>query len=188
MALINFLINIHHRAFCTISKMTDGWFIEALARLLFLAVLLQYFWNSGKTKIGEGIGGIFQIQDSAYFQILGEAGMISYDFDTANIPWYIDFIVHLGTYSEFILPLLIILGLFTRIAAIGMAIFVLVQSYVDIYVHKVSEKTIGSLFDGDALSVIMDQRALWMFLFIVLIVKGGGKLSLDYLLAKYRQA
>lgn len=185
MTLINYFINLHSRVFGSISKMADGWFVEALARFVFLAVLLQYFWNSGKTKIGDGLAGIFQIQDGAYFQILGEAGMVNYDFDTANIPWYIDAIVALGTYSEFLLPLMIVLGLFTRIAAIGMAIFVLVQSYVDIYVHKVSETTTGKLFDGDAASLIMDQRAFWMFLFIVLIVKGAGKLSLDQLLGRY---
>ncbi len=188
MSLINSLKKLHDAVFGAIEKIGDGWLVGALARLTFLAVLFGYFWNSGKTKIGEGLFGIFQIQDGAYFQILGEAGMIAYEFDTANIPWYVDLIVFIGTISEFLLPLLIIAGLFTRIAAAGMAIFVFVQSYVDIYVHKVDAGTIGTLFDREATSLVMDQRALWMFLFAVLIIKGAGALSIDRLLANWWKA
>ena len=44
-------------------------------------------------------------------------------------------VVTVGTYSEFLLPVLIVLGLFTRIAALGMIGFTLVQSFVDITWH-----------------------------------------------------
>lgn len=188
MTLISPLRKLHDTVFSQIEKSGDGWLLGALARLTFLAVLFGYFWNSGKTKIGEGLFGIFQIQDGAYFQILGEAGMIAYDFDTANIPWYLDLMVFVGTLSEFLLPLLIVLGLFTRIAAAGMAIFVMVQSYVDIYVHNVDAGTVGALFDREASSLVMDQRALWMFLFAVLIIKGAGAISIDRVLSNWWNA
>jgi len=184
MALIKQIVGLHNSVFKHLETLTGGWLLGALARLVFLAVLFQYFWNSGLTKIGDGLFGIFQIQDGAYFQVLGETGMIAYEFDTANIPFYVDAIVALGTWAEFVLPILIVVGLCTRIAAAGMAIFVFVQSYVDIAVHKVEAATIGTLFDRDSASVIMDQRTLWMLLFAVLILKGAGKLSLDTLVSR----
>lgn len=185
MALIQFLTNLHNGFFSKLHTLTHGWFLPLWARLTFLAVLFFYFINSAKTKVGEGFAGFFQIQDGAYFQILGEAGMVAYEFDTANIPFYIDAVVWLGTYMEFLLPILIVLGLFTRIAAIGMIVFVFVQSYVDIAVHNVDAKTVGALFDRDAGSLVMDQRALWILLFLVLVFKGAGKLSLDTIVSKW---
>ena len=185
MKLIAAIKHLHDAFFATLDRLTSGWLTGLLARLTFLAVLFFYYVNSVQTKIGEGIMGIFQIQDSAYFQILGEEGMLAYDFDTANIPWFIDLVVALGTYMEFLLPVAIVLGLFTRIAAIGMAVFVLIQSYVDIAVHKVDAGTIGALFDRHSDSLVMDQRALWLFLLAVLILKGAGSLSLDRLLGTW---
>ena len=188
MALINSLSRLHHTVFAALARQADSWLLGLLARLAFAAVLFLYFWNSAMTKIGEGLFGIFSIQDSAYYQILGEAGMTAYEFDTANIPWFVDLIVMTGTWAEIVLPPMIILGLFTRIAAIGMSVFVLVQSWVDINIHKVDAGTIGALFDRDSASVIMDQRALWLFVFVALILKGAGSISLDKLLANRNQA
>lgn len=184
MSLIETLTGLHHRVFALVERQGDTWLIGLLARLGFIAVLFGYFWNSAMTKIGDGVFGFLTIKDGAYFQILGETGMVAYDFDTANIPWYIDLVVLAGTWGEIILPLLLVIGLFTRIAAIGMMIFVFVQSYVDIAVHKVDSGTIGALFDRDSASVIMDQRALWMFLFAILVIKGAGMISVDWLLAR----
>lgn len=183
MTIVSQLVILHQRVFSWLENHADRWLLGLLARIVFLAVLAFYFWNSAKTKIGEGFFGFLNIQDGAYFQILGEQGMLAYEFDTANIPFHVDAIVYLGTWMEFILPALIILGLFTRIAAIGMMIFVIVQSYVDIAVHKVDPTTIGALFDRQSGSVILDQRALWSFLLIYLILKGAGALSLDRVLA-----
>lgn len=188
MKALSHIKTLHDSVFGAIEKIAGNWLVALLARLTFLGVLFFYFWNSGLTKIGEGLFGIFSIQDSAYIQILGEEGMLAYEFDTANIPWYIDLVVFMGTIAEFALPLMIVLGLFTRIAAAGMAIFIFVQSYVDIYVHKIDAGTIGTLFDREATSLVYDQRALWLFLLAVLIVKGGGSLSLDRLLSNWWRA
>lgn len=185
MSALTQIVRLHHTVFHTLNRAADTWLLGLLARLTFASVLFLYFWNSALTKIGEGVFGIFSIQDSAYFQILGEQGMIAYEFDTANIPFHVDAIVALGTWSEFALPLMIVFGLFTRIAAMGMTIFVFVQSWVDIYVHKVDAGTIGMLFDRVSGSVVMDQRALWVFLFAVLILKGAGAISLDRLLKSW---
>ena len=177
---MNFLINLHHSVFGAIERMGDKWLLGLLARLVFVAVLLLYFWNSGWGKIS-GIG----VDDSAYFTIMGFEKFEAFGADVANIPFYWKIIVHLGTYGELLLPLLIVVGLFTRIAAAGMAIFVIVQSYVDIAVHGVDAGTIGKLFDRHSESVIMDQRTLWMLIFALLVIKGAGALSLDHVLRNW---
>jgi putative oxidoreductase len=92
-------------------------------------------------------------------------------------------VVLAGTYAEFILPLLIVIGLFTRLASLGMIGFVIVQSLTDIYGHGATDgKTLGALFDRFPDAVILDQRLFWVFLLAVLVVKGAGALSVDALL------
>lgn len=163
----------------------DGWFLGLAARLTFAAVLLGYYWNSALTKIEPGFFGFLAIRDAAYFQIIPlvvEAR--GYDASAVPVfPW--GAIVALGTYSEFILPALIVLGLFTRLAALGMIGFIVIQSYVDIAYHGADATTIGTLFDRLPDSAILDQRALWVFLLLVLVVKGAGLISVDALLGRW---
>ncbi len=162
----------------------DGWFLGLAARFLFAAVLLVYYLNSASTKVGEGIAGFFSVGDNAYFQILPSV-VEAYGYDASQVPFFpYDLIVIAGTYAEFILPILIVLGLFTRLAALGMIGFTLVQSYVDIAFHGVDAKTIGAWFDRFSDAAIMDQRALWVFLLVTLVVKGAGAVSLDWVLGK----
>ena len=166
----------------------DGWLIGLLARLTFAAVLFGYYWNSALTKIGDGPLGFLEITDGAYAQILPSV-MEANGYDSSAIgflPWGL--IVTLGTWAEFVLPVLIVAGLFTRLAALGMAVFVAVQSYVDIAFHGADAETIGALFDRVPSATIADQRALWAFLLVTLVVKGGGALSLDALLGRMLRA
>jgi putative oxidoreductase len=78
-----------------------------------------------------------------------------------------------------VLPMLIVAGLATRLAALGMIAFIAVQSFVDVAFHHADAATIGALFDRLPGAVILDRRALWIFLLVVLVVKGAGALSLD---------
>ena len=48
-------------------------------------------------------------------------------------------------------------------------------------------QTIGAWFDRQSGSLIMDQRAFWIFLLVVLVLRGGGPLSLDRLLGLERR-
>ena len=105
-------------------------------------------------------------------------------YDPSALAIHHHLIVYAGTYAEFILPGLVIVGLFTRLAAIGMIVFIAVQSYVDIAFHGADEKTIGALFDRFADSAIVDQRTLWLVPLVYLVVKGAGAISLDHLLAR----
>ena len=85
-------------------------------------------------------------------------------------------IVLLGSWAEVILPLLILIGLFTRGAALAMMGFVVVQSVVDICGHDVAA---GAWFDRASDSVIMDQRLFWLFILAILFTKGAGPFSID---------
>jgi putative oxidoreductase len=184
--MINLITGLHQSVFGWIQERLQDWFPGLLARVTFASVLLLYFLNSARTKVGDGAGGFFQVQDNAYFQILPKV-VEQFGYDASQVPVFpYQLIVYAGTYSEFVLPVLIVVGLFTRIAAIGMVIFVLVQSYVDITAHGADEKTIGSFFDRLPDAAIADQRALWIFLLVYLAVYGAGKLSLDHLFAGRR--
>ncbi len=179
------LVALHDRLFAAIERAAEPWLLGLLARLLFAGVLFGYYWNSALTKIGEGLGGVFAIQDGAYWQMFGEATLAEYGYDASQLPLLpYDLMAVAGTYAEFLLPILIVLGLATRLAALGMAVFVLVQSWVDVTVHGLDAASIGALFDRLPNAAIWDQRSLWLFPLLYLVVKGAGLVSLDGLLRR----
>lgn len=183
--MIDEVVELHQRFFRGLERLLDGWFLGLFARFVFAGVLLVYFLNSALTKIGPGLFGFLQLTPGAYIQIVPGA-MEAAGYDPAAVAfWPYGLIVHLGTYAEFVLPVLVVLGLFTRLAALGMIGFVAVQTYVDIAFHGADEATIGALFDHVSGSVIVDQRTLWLMPLVYLVVKGAGALSLDGLLARF---
>jgi len=156
------------------------WILPTVSRFIFAAVLAVYFWVSGLTKVGDGILGIFQPSLGAYAQIFPRVmEQVGYDVDALSL--YHWAVVTAGTVAEFILPALIILGLLTRLSAIGMIGFIVVQSLTDLIGHNKWDDSLvlGAWFDAPSNSLIMDQRSLWVFLLLVLVIKGAGPLSLD---------
>lgn len=152
--------------------------LPILARLVFVLVLLMYFWNSALTKLGPGLFGWLFPGDGAYVQIFPRAmEAVSYDSSQLSL-WYWAVAV-LGMWAEFVLPALIVLGLLTRLAALGMIGFILVQTATDIVAHGALP---GAWLDTASDAVILDQRALWVLLLLILVARGGGWLSLDRLL------
>jgi putative oxidoreductase len=164
-------------------KALGDWFLPTFARFSFAAVLLMYFWNSAKTKLGDGFLGILRPSDNAYIQMFPKT-VEALGYDTSQLGVFHWVVAVAGTAAEFVLPLLIVIGLFTRLAAIGMIGFVFVQSIVDVYGHGVAGKDIGGWFDGPSNALILDQRLMWVVVFTILVVKGAGPLSVDKLLAK----
>ncbi|MFO7921944.1 MAG: DoxX family protein [Nioella sp.] len=178
---MNALISLHDKVFDMVEHRLGPVLMPSLARLIFAGTLLVYFWNSGLTKLGDGVAGIVQPGFNAYAQVLPRiAESVSYDASQIGFGWKL--VVLAGTWAEFILPALLILGLFTRLAALGMIGFVVVQSYVDIVGHNADASTIGTWFDATSDSLILDQRAFWVFLLLFLVVRGAGPLSLDAVL------
>ncbi|MCM2560557.1 DoxX family membrane protein [Lutimaribacter sp. EGI FJ00015] len=175
------LLGIYHRLTAPIAHL-DG-LLPILARFVFAAVLLPYFWASAMTKLGDGVFGIFVPSAGAYAQIFPRA-MEAAGFDTSQLSFLHTLVVLAGTWAEFILPLLLILGLLTRAAALGMIGFIVVQSLTDLYGHGGIDhaETLGAWFDRQPDSLILDQRALWMLVLLVPAIKGAGALSLDAVL------
>lgn len=168
------LIGLHNGIFATLSALTDRWLLATLARFTFAATLLVYFWRSASIKLD----GLFTLSFGSYGQILP----VKYEavgYDPSLLSVLDKTIVYAGTYAEFILPALVVIGLFTRLAAIGMIGFVAVQTLVDITGHHADATTIGGWFDRIADSQIMDQRLFWLAILITIVVKGAGPLSLD---------
>ena len=150
------------------------WVLPTLARLIFAAVLLVYFWASALTKFD----GVFAPSTGAFAQIYPRAlEAVGYDAGQLGVLPYL--VVLLGGWAEFVLPALIVLGLLTRAAALGMIGFVVMQSLTDIWGHMADAATIGGWFDRASDALILDQRAFWVTSLIVLVFKGAGPLSLD---------
>lgn len=175
---MNALVSLHNGVFGRLERV--DWLLPTLARVIFAATLLMYFWVSALTKLGDGFRGLFVPADGAYTQVFPRVFVeVGYDIDALGV--YHWAVVIIGTWAEFILPALIVLGLLTRISALGMIVFITVQTMTDLYGHErmADPKTLGAWFDRFPDSVIMDQRALWIMLLLILVFKGAGPLSLD---------
>lgn len=177
------ILNLHDRIFTTITNFLAPWFLSTTARFSFTSVLLLFFWTSGKTKIGDSI---FSPSFGAYAQIFPKK-FESLGYDESLMSSFDTLVVLLGTYAEFILPTLIALGLFTRLASVGMIGFIAMMSIVDITGHGADATTVGQMFDRLPYGLILDQRLLWVFVLLVLVVKGAGPISLDYVLNRFRK-
>ena len=158
--------------------------MPTLARLIFAAILARYFWASAMTKAGMDFGGLLSPSARAVAQILPRRAE-ALGYDVSRLSGSETLIVLAGTWAEFLLPALLLLGLFTGPAALGMVIFVVVQTLTDIHGHGVADAaSLGAWFDTRPDAPIMDQRALWLVPLLVLVTRGAGPLSLDHLLKR----
>ncbi|MTI16528.1 DoxX family protein [Rhodobacteraceae bacterium RKSG542] len=179
MGIVRFFAGLYNGFFYGIERLAGDWFLGAVARFVFASTLLLYFWNSAMTKIGPGLFGFLEPTTGAYAQILPQITEAA-GYDTTAIAFFpYGLIVIAGTLAEIILPALVVLGLFTRAASLGMIGFLIVMSYVDIVGHGADATAIGGLFDGNPSGLILDQRMYWGFVLLYLVVRGAGALSLD---------
>ena len=185
-AAVENLIGLHDRIFERIETAGDRWLLGLIARFAFAATLWIYFLNSASTKVGDGLAGFFSVSPGAYYQIaLPAVEAAGGDIDAISfLPWGL--IVHMGTYAEFLLPVLVVLGLFSRLAALGMIGFIAVQTLVDITVHQIGAESIGAWFDRFPDGMIADHRLLWVIPLMIIAIKGPGLFSLDTLLVRAR--
>jgi putative oxidoreductase len=156
--------------------------LTTLARFTFAATLLGYFWASALTKVGDGFFGVFSPSFGAYAQIFPKL-MEAISYDVSQLSLWHSIVVIAGTLAEFVLPLLIVIGLFTRLSAVAMIGFIAVQTLTDLFGHGAIEhsETLGTWFDRIPDSLILDQRLFWMLILVTLITKGAGPLSVDRL-------
>ncbi|HMS22084.1 MAG TPA: DoxX family protein [Sphingorhabdus sp.] len=132
---------------------------EAIMLLFVRVALAGIFWRSGRTKVEEG--SWLSVSDST---------LTLFSEDPFNkVPLLpSDFAAHLTTYAELALPILLVLGLFTRMTAfalLGMTLVIQIFVFPDAW---------------------WPVHSLWVALAFVLIVRGGGGLSVDALLTGRR--
>jgi putative oxidoreductase len=128
---------------------------EGLVLLFMRVVLAGIFWRSGQTKIVEGTW--FTISENTFYLFEDEYGGVPLPSDLAAV---------MATVSEHLFPILLVLGLFTRLSALallGMTMVIQIFVYPDAW---------------------WQVHSLWAAMALVLIVRGGGWLSLDAQLAR----
>ncbi|WP_321501449.1 DoxX family protein [Breoghania sp.] len=178
------IFKLHTLFFARVQRALHGWFPGLVARAIFASVLLFFFLNSAMTKVGTGIAGLIHPSAGAYAQILPSM-MEKVGYDVSKIEFFpYGLMVVAGMWAEFLLPVLIVIGLFTRLASFGFIIFIAVMTWVDITAHHVGAQAIGGFFDRAPGALIADQRLLWLFPLIYLTIYGAGAVSLDRLLAR----
>ncbi|ASK36514.1 DoxX family protein [Alcanivorax sp. N3-2A] len=117
--------------------------LALLARVSVAAIFLL----SGRTKVS----GLLTVKDSTY-------ALFRYEYQLPLIAPEIA--AHLATYAEHVLPLLLILGLFTRLSAMALLAMTLV---IEIFVYPDAWVT----------------HLSWAALLLYLIGRGAGAVSLD---------
>ena len=129
-----------------IARLLPASVISLIIRVAIAAV----FFLSGRTKVE----GLLDITDSTY-------SLFATEYQVPLIPS--DIAAHLATYSEHLFPILIVLGLMTRVSALALLGMTLV---IQIFVYPLGWPT----------------HLLWGALLLYLVRFGAGPLSLDRLL------
>ncbi|MDR7143743.1 putative oxidoreductase [Rhizobium sp. BE258] len=122
--------------------------IATISRLSIAAV----FWQSGQTKV-DG----WQVTDNAVYLFQTEYKLPLVD------PWLA---AHLAAFAEHFFPLLLVLGLASRLSALALLAMTLV---IETFVYPDAWPTHGT----------------WAVCFLIIIARGPGRLSLDYLISRY---
>ncbi|MBX7494033.1 DoxX family protein [Qipengyuania sp. 1NDW9] len=130
---------------------------EGLALLITRVALAGIFWRSGRTKVEEGTA--LSINETTYFL---------FEYEYTGLPLPVDLAVPLATYAEHLFPILLVLGLFTRFAALSLLLMTLV---IQFFVYP---------------EAWWATHILWVAMAAILVSRGGGLFSADRLLASRR--
>ncbi len=177
----------HDAVFETIQDSLDSWATGLFARFVFASVLMNFFVNSARAKLIDptGQGGALDfltVEPIAIRQIAPEAFKAA-GGDTSQIDLLTWLVAYAGTYAEFLLPIFVVIGLFTRLSSIAMIGFIGVMTYVDVFGHG-ARFDLSKMFDGRANDNFVDQRLLWLFPLVYLVIRGAGLVSLDALFGR----
>lgn len=131
------------------ARLAERYLPPALPLLLARFGVAGVFFLSGRTKVE----GLLTIKDSTYF-------LFSEEYQVPFIPS--DVAAHLATYAEHLLPVLLVLGLMTRLSALGL---LGMTAVIQIFVYPGAWPT----------------HLTWAALLITLVTFGPGGWSLDRL-------
>jgi len=137
---------LYRRACGALDRLIPGSLLLLVARLGVAAV----FFMSGRTKVE----GLLTITPATY-------ELFQTDYKLPFVPPEIA--AHAATYSETLFPILLVLGLFTRVGALAL---LGMTTVIEIFVYPDAWPT----------------HLSWAGLLLPLVARGGGALSLDRLL------
>lgn len=144
------IIDLYKQA---IDLISGRWF-ESVSLLVARIALAAVFWLSARTKVEEG--SLLSVSDTTFFL---------FEEEYLAVPLPPEFAAYAATYSEHFFPILLVLGLATRLGAAGLLGMTLV---IQTFVYP------------DAWSV----HILWAGLALMIITRGAGIFSLDELVAR----
>ena len=130
---------------------------ELLSPVALLALRLPVaavFWRSGRTRV-EG-WNIFEISET-------QAYLFEYEF---GLPFPV-LMAHVTALAEHILPVLLVLGLFTRLGAVGM---LAMTAVIQLFVYPDAWAT---------------AHMFWATILFAVVALGPGKISLDHLIGRW---
>lgn len=139
-----------HKLNLTLARISDA--PVALLLRVFPALV---FWQSGRTKV-EGVS----IKDSTWF-------LFEHEYALPLIPP--EMAAVMATVAEHLLPVLLVLGLCTRLSALGL---LGMTAVIQIFVYPDAWMTHG----------------LWAAMLLAVVARGAGRWSLDHLIGLERGA
>ncbi|WP_372730833.1 DoxX family protein [Novosphingobium sp.] len=131
---------------------------EGVALLLARIALAGIFWRSGRSKVTDG--SLFEISDATRYL---------FEYEYGSVPLPPEIAAPLATAGEHLFPALLVIGLATRLSATALLSMTVI---IQIFVYPEAWWT---------------THILWAALAAVLIVRGGGVISLDALICRWRQ-
>lgn len=137
-----------------VAMLSAAW-IDAVMLLFVRISLAGIFWRSGRTKVDEG--SWLSVSDTATFL---------FEEEYKGVPLPPEFAAYMATYAEHLFPILLVVGLFTRLSALALLGMTMV---IQVFVYPEAWWSV---------------HMIWVALALVLIVRGGGSLSLDQLLTR----
>lgn len=133
-----------------LAEQVQALLVDSVLCLVARLGIASIFFLSGRTKVE----GLLTLTPSTYDLFQSEYAL----------PWVSPYLAaHIATYSEHMFPLLLVLGLFTRLSALALLGMTLV---IEIFVYPDAWPT----------------HLSWAGLLLLLIARGAGKLSLDWAL------
>lgn len=148
------MISLIKKFICVVSCLPD-WIYTTIARFAVGFIFLV----SGLLKVDDN----YAIKDITY-DLFRDV-----HFARVSLPeGVMNILTIMGTYAELILPLLLIIGLGSRFAALGLLIMTIVIQFV--------------VFPDQLLTY--REHGLWAVALLAVLIKGPGPFSLDYFIKK----
>lgn len=141
-----------------LTRLLSGNFFQNIMLIFVRVALAGIFWFSGRSKVAEGTW--FTISENTLYQFD--------DTPFNHVPLPSILAANISFYAEHVFPVLLVIGLFTRMSALALLGMTLV---IQIFVFP---------------EAWWQVHIIWVALTLVLITRGAGHFSFDHLCARRR--